>query len=127
LFYRIIKRLTESYAVSSLKVLELVEESESGIYILKLRANLIDGSQLFITEVHTLKRQKYAYHWQNASGKLKVRWDNSPHWKNIPTFPHHKHIGSQVVPSVKPSIDEVMAEIEEAISNLYQNKSKKSL
>ena len=36
--------------------------------------------------------RKYAYQWQDKNGKLLIRWDNAGHWKNISTFPHHKHI-----------------------------------
>jgi hypothetical protein len=33
----------------------------------------------------------YSYHWQDSNGILRIRWDNSPHHRQIRTFPHHKH------------------------------------
>lgn len=52
-----------------------------------------DDSKLSIKDYLFLDgTRKYAYHWQDKYGKLLVRWDNAGHWKNISTFPHHKHL-----------------------------------
>jgi hypothetical protein len=45
--------------------------------------------------------RKYAYHWQTRHGRMRRRWDNSAHWPEIATHPHHVHIGKRV--NVKPS------------------------
>ncbi len=110
MFYKIIKYLKESNLVSEIEIIELIEEDT--VKILKLKAKLKNKSFLYITEVHTLDYQKYSYHWQDPKGKLLIRWDNSPHWKNIKTFPHHKHIGSKVLPSSRVTIEDVLKEIE---------------
>ena len=52
--------------------------------VLHIRQTVIDGSLL-----------KYAYHWQDREGVLCCRWDNTRHWKDVTTFPSHKHIGSK--------------------------------
>jgi len=114
LFYKIIKYLKESPLVSSIEIFELIEEEE--VKILKLKAELKDKSCLYITEVHTFNYQKYSYHWQDQEGKLLIRWDNSPHWPEIPTSPHHKHVGTKVLPSVRVTIEEVLKEIENYFS-----------
>ena len=44
-------------------------------------------------------------------GQLIIRWDNSPHWKNIKTFPHHKHEKNQILPSHRINIQDVIEEI----------------
>jgi hypothetical protein len=36
----------------------------------------------------------YSYNCSDRSGKTVVRWDNTPHFPDLPGFPHHKHIGS---------------------------------
>jgi len=45
----------------------------------------------------------YSYHWESAEGELVFRWDNTPHFPNLPGFPHHVHDGSSgaVRPGVK--------------------------
>lgn len=34
---------------------------------------------------------KYRYQLLFPEGKFAVRWDNAPHYKEISSFPHHKH------------------------------------
>lgn len=46
---------------------------------------------------------KYSYHWEDDRGQLRCRWDNAPHWPDIPTHPHHKHIKSGNKIFVEPS------------------------
>ncbi len=68
---------------------------------LRARADLIDGSRLFIREtiIGGVKR-KYSYHWQKQSDEMIMRWDNAPvgilklfrtinmlGWKNTWMFP----------------------------------------
>ncbi|MDY7032491.1 MAG: DUF6516 family protein [Thermodesulfobacteriota bacterium] len=54
---------------------------------------LKDDSKLAIKDYLFLDgNRKYAYHWQNKEGNLLIRWDNAGHWKDISTFPHHKHV-----------------------------------
>jgi hypothetical protein len=51
----------------------------------------------------------------DAEQSLVFRYDNTGHHKklNLPTYPHHKHEGSEqmVVPSSAPSLAEVLEEI----------------
>jgi hypothetical protein len=55
----------------------------------------------------------YSYHWANAAGDLIRRWDNTPHFPNLPGFPHHVHDGSTgaVTPGQPASIFSVLDEI----------------
>lgn len=59
--------------------------------------------------------RNYSYHWQDKTGKLLVRWDNSPHHKNIPTFPHHKHTGENIEPSFEITLPDILKVIESGI------------
>ncbi len=63
--------------------------------------------------MHTQNYQKYSYHWQETNGDLIIRWDNKPHWRELRTFPHHKHIGDRdnVVPSHRVTLEDVITEI----------------
>jgi hypothetical protein len=36
--------------------------------------------------------------------KLKIRWDNAPHWESVSTFPHHKHVESVKNILLSPSV-----------------------
>ena len=60
-------------------------------YYLKIKAVLVDNSELYIREYVKETDYLYSYHWQDSNGTLRIRWDNSPHHQQIRTFPHHKH------------------------------------
>jgi hypothetical protein len=70
------------------------------------RLDLIGGYQLFISEyvftIPTLRRSKYRYHVQDASGRFVCRWDNAPHHPQIETFPDHCHVAEKVVEASPP-------------------------
>jgi hypothetical protein len=70
---------------------------------LKLKIVFANGSELYVRDILLDgRRRKYAFPWQEGSGRLIACWDNAAHWTEIETFPHHKHIGQagQVVARV---------------------------
>lgn len=79
----------------------------------------IDGSVLHVREFVdvelTLDRLMYVYHYVDASQKLIFRYDDTGHHKDLalPTFPHHKHIGSEnnITHSHAPDLTDVLTEI----------------
>ena len=67
----------------------------------------------FVNVKEGINRYKYSYHYQDKAEKVIFRYDMAPHHKEIKTFPHHKHMGSEeVVESIAPSLSEVLQEIE---------------
>lgn len=65
-------------------------------YELRAVISLKDGSKLFAKDYLFLDgTRKYAYHWQNSAGRLISRWDNAPHWKEVKSYPHHRHVGEE--------------------------------
>ena len=67
-----------------------------------LRLHLVDESYLDVR----LAADGYAFHWERrALDGLLYRWDDAPHHREISTFPHHLHSGSEshVVESQLPS------------------------
>lgn len=81
---------------------------------------LVDGSVLYWSEFIDVKtiieRGMYSYQYMDASNKLIFRYDNTRHHRklNLPTYPHHKHEGSEenVLPSEAPMLADVLREIE---------------
>lgn len=62
---------------------------------LKAKVQFSDRSLLFIRQIVIGSSIfKYAYHWQDKNNELICRWDNAPHWKQLSTYPHHKHLAS---------------------------------
>jgi len=81
-----------------------------------------DGTFLHFREYVELKDgeaprcYKYAYHYQRADGTIIFRYDNARHFSNLPTAPHHKHIGeNEVIEADAPDLQTVLKEIEAII------------
>ena len=111
--YKIISVLRQSAIVCDIDILELIDEDS--VNLLKIKVTLKANCILYITELHTKNFQKYSYHCQKNNGDLIVRWDNKPHWKEMSTYPHHKHENNQVFPSHRVTIIDVLEQIKEKI------------
>ena len=91
--------------------------------VLFLRGDVyfIDNSLLHFRELYLGANEKnkktYTYHYQDAQGSLIFRYDNSPHYPDLPNAPHHKHAGENDVSSSPaiPDLFSVLREIEELI------------
>jgi hypothetical protein len=77
----------------------------------------LDGSLLYLREFvdveYGSERYMYASHYQRPDGTLVFRYDNTPHFPHLPTFPHHKHEGSEthVVAAGLVDLEAVLTEI----------------
>jgi len=111
--YHIVSALRESHLIDSVYLTEFVDESS--VRLLRVKARVTDGTLLYITELHTSDYQKYSYHWQKTDGELIIRWDNKPHWRNIETFPHHKHEGDSISASERIDIYEILKVTEDRL------------
>lgn len=66
---------------------------------LRVRLTLKNGSHLEFSEY--IQRSPdgeiavitYSYHWADAGDQLIKRWDNAPHFPDLPGFPNHIHDG----------------------------------
>ncbi|MBF0242637.1 MAG: hypothetical protein HQK64_09210 [Desulfamplus sp.] len=86
---------------------------------LRFKATFIDGSmaeffEYLVITGETIHLAKYSFHWQDAQGKLKYRWDNAPHHLDLPNAPHHRHNPDESVNGIiqLPDIFRILKEIE---------------
>jgi hypothetical protein len=76
-----------------------------------------DGSRLHFRELVTtepgIQLVSYTYHYMRADGTMLFRYDDADHFPNLPSAPHHKHIGeNDVAASPPPDLQSVLKEIE---------------
>lgn len=88
---------------------------------LRIRLRLADNSLLEISESLIMEGGtpiwlSYRYHWQDATGRLILRYDDAPHHPEIETFPHHKHGGKTVIASQRPALPDLLAEVQRHLS-----------
>lgn len=94
MFYKLIEKY--SNIIYNTEIFHFEKFSSAKAFSAKIEFK--DRSILYIKDYLFLNgNRKYSYHWQNRNGKLIIRWDNSPHYSNLKTFPHHKHIGGDKV------------------------------
>jgi hypothetical protein len=80
---------------------------------IRLVARFINGGELRLFEYRLRGEvEKYAYHLQDAGGRMILRYDNRPHYPDVETFPHHKHVAdkSEPQPSRRPAIRDLLVE-----------------
>ncbi|OFY64017.1 MAG: hypothetical protein A3H98_08735 [Bacteroidetes bacterium RIFCSPLOWO2_02_FULL_36_8] len=103
------------HIISSLKILKYVNERT--LFTCKVIITFYNKSTLSVKEYRFAnKERKYSFHWMDKNHKMIIRWDNAEHWKNISTFPHHKHIGKNVFPTTEITLEQVLIEIEKHIN-----------
>ena len=87
---------------------------------LRIRIRFTNGYLLELNEAvkaekNTINHLNYRYHFQDDRYRLVFRYDNTPHFPDIESFPHHKHAQQIVLASFRPSITQV---IEEALDEM---------
>jgi len=89
------------------------DQGDAGLFRYKLvlrDGGLIELFELFKIVQKSVMVAKYSFHWQDASGGLRARWDNAPHHPEMATHPHHVHEGSEanVLPHTSITVQEVL-------------------
>ncbi len=91
------------------------EQRSSNVGLLHGEILFVDDSKLFFMEYlevsNKVEKNTYSYHYQNNEGKLLFRYDNSPHHRELKSFPHHKHTERKVIESNEPNFSIVLNEI----------------
>lgn len=108
--------LSSSEIVLELKVIKAVFEPP--VQAIKATVTLKDGYTLQISESSGPDFRRYSYHLQKGNEMAK-RWDNSPHWKDLKTFPFHVHQRNDLRPKESPEvfIEDVLREVEKLLSS----------
>jgi hypothetical protein len=78
---------------------------------------LLSISEAFSVSDRQIVPIDYRYHFQDEQTAIIFRYDSTPHFPDLPTFPHHKHLPDEVVAANKPDIFQVIQEANEWISH----------
>jgi len=81
---------------------------------LRIRPRFYNGYLLELNEAITFEGEvrhlRYRYHFQDKEKNLVFRYDNTPHFPNSKSFPHHKHLKDEVIATDKPPVVRVIWE-----------------
>ena len=75
-----------------------------------LNGHLLEVNEAIVIEADQLKHLGYRYHFQDQQNNLIFRYDNTPHFPDLKSFPHHKHLKNKVEDSDEPFILNVIKE-----------------
>ncbi|MBO1352335.1 MAG: hypothetical protein EBE86_035495 [Hormoscilla sp. GUM202] len=80
---------------------------------LRIRVRFTGGYLLEINETIAVDNDvlmwlDYRYHCQDEQNNLIFRYDSTPHFPELSSFPHHKHLPDEVIACQKPDIGEVI-------------------
>ena len=73
--------------------------------------HLLEWNEAVIAVEDHVEHLAYRYHFQDMGNTLLFRYDNTPHFPDLRTFPNHKHLPDDVIPSDRPSVSEVLNEV----------------
>ena len=79
------------------------------------QTHLLEINEAIVITDNQLKFLDYRYHFQDERNCLVFRYDSTPHFPDISTFPHHKHLPNDVISSQKPEIIQVLKEATELL------------
>lgn len=82
---------------------------------LRIRIRFADGyllelNESAVVEGEDIRHLGYRYHFQDKKNNLIFRYDNTPHFPDLESYPNHKHSSSGVIATKKPSIIEAIRE-----------------
>ena len=72
--------------------------------------HLLELNEAIVGEEGKIRHLGYRYHFQDGQHNLVFGHDNTPHFPEIATYPHHKHLPAETGPNDQPSIIEVIEE-----------------
>ena len=78
----------------------------------------LDLNEVVNTEQGDPVKIHYAYTYIRGGQRI-LRYDNAPHHPELPTHPHHKHIGpaETLAPASEPSLPQILAEVESLLTS----------
>lgn len=74
---------------------------------------LLSISEALIAVDNQVMAIDYRYHFQDEQNNLIFRYDNTPHFPDLPSYPHHKHLPNRVISCQQPNITLVMQDVME--------------
>ena len=60
------------------------------------RGHLLEINEAIVVAADELTWLDYRYHCQDDQNRLLFRYDSTPHFLDLPGFPHHKHLPDEV-------------------------------
>jgi hypothetical protein len=112
--------LLVAYGISRLEVTDALVNEDDTTAVLEVAILFDRGEELHIHITADVSPgwpmwPHYSFHLQASDGTSITRLDNTPHYRDVPTFPDHQHIGPSEV--VQPLDNNSLRNIIELVSS----------
>ncbi|PSR19641.1 hypothetical protein C8255_01260 [filamentous cyanobacterium CCP3] len=92
-------RLIASPVVETFSIVDERDLSDRGYFRARVRltnTDFLEIAEYFLIIENQPRVERYRYQWMDrAQETLRKRWDNVPHFPDLPNFPHHVHISAE--------------------------------
>ena len=79
------------------------------------KGQMLEWNEAVIAEKQNVDHLAYRYHFQDKDNRVIFRYDNTPHFPALKTFPSHKHLPDNVLPATRPSVLRVLHEVNQTL------------
>lgn len=80
------------------------------------RKCLLAISEILLLNDKHISKIDYRYHFQDENNRLIFRYDCTPHFPSVASFPHHKHLPDDVIATKQPNIFEIFQEASDLLN-----------
>lgn len=102
--------MLSAYTESYVEEILTAERANLRIRLRFENGSLMEINEALVIENGAIKTLGYRYHLQDSGNELLFRYDNTPHFPSLPSFPHHKHLRYSVIATSKPDLLIVLQE-----------------
>ncbi len=94
-----------------IRVIEHFRDEEGQVEYPNVRVAIEHRSAMVVIREYWRGRMLVAYGYYVRVGGYEEWWDNRPHHPELPTHPHHRHVGGRVEPLPNPSLECFIARV----------------
>lgn len=85
-----------------------------------MNGDFLEVAEYFIIQDEQVRVRRYRYQWMDSSQQvLRKRWDNTKHFRQLPAFPDHVHVGDEgsALPSRAMTVIDLISLMERELQN----------
>lgn len=108
---RLIQQLPGTYVERYVEEILTPDRVNLRVRLRTAAGHLLEVHEAVLAVGDALVHLDYRYHCQGEQGRLRFRYDSTPHFPSLSSFPHHKHLTSgEAIASERPELAAVLGE-----------------
>ncbi len=103
------------------RVMEHYVGFEGSVEYINLKVVLSELDAVLVIRQYWRRGVLVAYGYYVRVGDYEEWWDNRPHHRDVPSYPHHRHVGDEVKPLLDPSLESFLARVKELLKEMEKH------